>query len=72
MHAGVCLSAAGIKMSRRFFLFIVQGTGLDGGEATSAGSMLIVELVHPSTQRMTTPHYGRSICTSLHTRFISR
>lgn len=36
-HAGVYLSAAGIRISRRFILFIVQGAGLDGGEATSAG-----------------------------------
>lgn len=48
-HTRVYLSEAGIRMSRRFLLFILQGSGLDGGEATSAGSMLIVELVHPST-----------------------
>ncbi|KFY88139.1 hypothetical protein V500_06535 [Pseudogymnoascus sp. VKM F-4518 (FW-2643)] len=55
-----------------FPFFISQGTGLDGGEATSAGPMLIVELVHPSTQRMTTPHYGSSMRTSLHTRALER
>lgn len=54
----------GLRCLAAFAFFIVQGTGLDGGVATSAGSMLIVELVHPSTQRMTTPHYGSSMRTS--------
>ncbi|OBT89759.1 hypothetical protein VE02_01355 [Pseudogymnoascus sp. 03VT05] len=68
---GVFIRRPGLKCLAAFCFFIVQGTGLDGGEATSAGSMLIVGLVHPSTQRMTTPQYGPAMRTSLHTRFIS-